>query len=415
MLEALTLGLPVVATDVGGINEVFGEAQDAVLVPPSEPELLAKAIGALARDPERRKAMTRAAVARQPDFAVEQNGSRDGAPVRRGPRPLSTTAPDIALRPMRPEDRAGVLLLLSATQRWLTDDLFDQFFAWKHEHNSFGPSPAWVATSEDRIVGFRTFVRWEFEHPDGRVRRAVRAVDTATHPDFQGQKIFSRLTLLAIEQLRPAGIDFVFNTPNDKSRPGYLKMGWREVGRLPAAVRPAGVGGISRMLRSRVPADRWSQPSTAGDPALDVLDGYAIDRLLSWLAPRGGCGQRRSADYLRWRYGFVPFAISCATRSLVIRRTASRCSACGHAAPQPRPPVRRDRAGRRRSRGPRPRADRRPDVSGRLRHPAGRICAHDRLPALAEARADLDVARVAEAEPPAALDWQLQLGDVELF
>ena len=71
MLEALTLGLPVVATDVGGINEVFGETKDALLVPPSEPELLAKALIALATDPDRRHAMTRAAVARRPDFAVD--------------------------------------------------------------------------------------------------------------------------------------------------------------------------------------------------------------------------------------------------------------------------------------------------------------------------------------------------------
>ncbi len=39
------------------------------------------------------------------------------------------------------------------------------------------------------MIGFRTFLRWEFEDA-GRVVRAVRAVDTATHPDHRGRGIF---------------------------------------------------------------------------------------------------------------------------------------------------------------------------------------------------------------------------------
>jgi glycosyltransferase involved in cell wall biosynthesis len=43
MLEALTLGLPIVATDVGGIRELIGDGSDAVLVQPRRPDELAKA------------------------------------------------------------------------------------------------------------------------------------------------------------------------------------------------------------------------------------------------------------------------------------------------------------------------------------------------------------------------------------
>ena len=73
-------------------------------------------------------------------------------------------------------------------------------------------------------------MRWEFQRGD-EVFRCVRAVDTATHPDYQGRGLFTRLTKAALPELVADGVKFVFNTPNDQSRPGYLKMGWQAVGR----------------------------------------------------------------------------------------------------------------------------------------------------------------------------------------
>src|SRR5262249_43359766 len=147
--------------------------------------------------------------------------------------------------------------LLRASLGWADDPGFDRYFAWKHRENSFGASPSWVAVEAGRIVGFRTFLRWEFVDRQGNRARAVRAVDTATHPDAQGRGIFRRLTLHALDDLARDDVDFVFNTPNDKSRPGYLRMGWVDVGRVGTSVRVLGVGGARRMLHSRVPAERW--------------------------------------------------------------------------------------------------------------------------------------------------------------
>lgn len=36
-----------------------------------------------------------------------------------------------------------------------------------------------------------------------------------------------------MEACKADGVHFVFNTPNDKSKPGYLKMGWVEQGKMP--------------------------------------------------------------------------------------------------------------------------------------------------------------------------------------
>ena len=222
---------------------------------------------------------------------------------------------DLELRAMVPADRGAVLALLSASLGWDRDERFEAFFEWKHEHNPFGTSPAWVALDDGEVVGFRTFLRWELDAPDGSRLRAARAVDTATHPGHQGRGIFRRLTLQALEDLGADGLDLVFNTPNAKSRPGYLKMGWTEVGRLPASVHVSGPTALLRIARSRVPAERWSVPTSAGRPAPEVLADAGAAVLADQSRPPGGLRTRRSAEHLRWRYGFGPLEYRAVTLS----------------------------------------------------------------------------------------------------
>jgi GNAT superfamily N-acetyltransferase len=212
----------------------------------------------------------------------------------------------VSVRRAAADDRRAVLELLAVSLGWERGPVFADFFEWKHEHNPFGRSPGWVAVADGRIVGFRTFLQWQFDHADGRRRRAVRAVDTATLPDHQGRGVFRRLTLEAAEDLRGDGYDFVFNTPNPKSRAGYLKMGWTDVGRVQAAVRVAGVAGARRLLSSRVRAERWSLPVRAGVPAAELLADARVEKLLCRLPPAAGFRTARTVDYLRWRYGHAP-------------------------------------------------------------------------------------------------------------
>lgn len=54
LLEAAATGIPVVATDVGGISEVALPDRTAILVPPRRPDLLADALNRLAADGELR-------------------------------------------------------------------------------------------------------------------------------------------------------------------------------------------------------------------------------------------------------------------------------------------------------------------------------------------------------------------------
>jgi GNAT superfamily N-acetyltransferase len=217
----------------------------------------------------------------------------------------------LAVRRSTDDDEPAVLELLQTSLGWLADEHHAAFFRWKHRDNPFGPSPAWVALDGERIVGLRVLLRWEFDRdggPDERAARAVRAVDTATDPAYQGRGIFSMLTLHAIDELTREGLHFIFNTPNDQSLPGYLKMGWQVVGRLPVAARPRSPAAMARMARARTAADLWSTPADAGLDAVQALaDVSALGALLASQPRTRGLRTRRTPEVIRWRYaGFPP-------------------------------------------------------------------------------------------------------------
>ena len=71
----------------------------------------------------------------------------------------------------------------------------------------------------------------------------------------------------------------MFNTPNDKSLPGYLKMGWQEVGRLPVVVRPNRWRFPFVVATARRPATRDAIPTGVGVPAHDALGGAHADAI----------------------------------------------------------------------------------------------------------------------------------------
>jgi glycosyltransferase involved in cell wall biosynthesis len=55
ILEAMRTGLPVVASDVGGVAEAVAEGRTGLVVPPADPEALARALGRLLADRDLRR------------------------------------------------------------------------------------------------------------------------------------------------------------------------------------------------------------------------------------------------------------------------------------------------------------------------------------------------------------------------
>jgi glycosyltransferase involved in cell wall biosynthesis len=72
VMEALALGLPVVATAVGGVPEVVEHGREGLLVPPGQPPALASALVSLLTDAERRAHMAEAAEQRGAGLSIDE-------------------------------------------------------------------------------------------------------------------------------------------------------------------------------------------------------------------------------------------------------------------------------------------------------------------------------------------------------
>lgn len=318
LMEALAVGTPIAATAVGGVVETLTHGESALLVPPGEPAELAEAWSTLQRDGALRRhlGITTMGLADRFDVRRAQSTIESTYSTLLPGGPVRTSAPTAKSSPRRPtglhirelteNDEPAVLALLGRSLGWDDDPRFRDLYRWKHIDNVFGPSFGWVATDAERIVGVRLFMRWNFVR-GGETLRAVRAVDTATDPEYQGRGLFTALTMHGLEEIGAQGIDFVFNTPNGQSKPGYLKMGWKEVGRLPAAVQITRARSIVRLARARTAADHWSIPLGVGRSIEEWLDtgqfpdvshGHDIRGLRTSISP----------DFVRWRYGMPHLA-----------------------------------------------------------------------------------------------------------
>lgn len=90
IMEALTLGIPTVATAVGGVRQAVTDGVEGLVVPPARPDLLAAAIRELATDADQRAAMRAAAARRGDHFDIARAAGRMEAlyeELTRGGRP----------------------------------------------------------------------------------------------------------------------------------------------------------------------------------------------------------------------------------------------------------------------------------------------------------------------------------------
>ena len=71
LVEAMAAGLPVVATEVGGVPDVVRNEKTGILVPPKNSQALAKAIISLITDKVKAKQMGQAGRQAIPEFSVE--------------------------------------------------------------------------------------------------------------------------------------------------------------------------------------------------------------------------------------------------------------------------------------------------------------------------------------------------------
>ena len=194
-----------------------------------------------------------------------------------------------------------------------------ELWSWKHGRNPFGRSQGLYAwdTEAARAIGLRMLMRWSFRRADASIVRALRAVDTATHPDWRRRGIFSTLTRRALEDARKEAC-FIFNTPNAASFAGYEKLGWKNVARFSIFRRTLVAP------RSAASGEPWDVCFSRGVlPFSEFLERHARQArtiVRDWEEMRGCSGLRtpRSLAYLRWRYAGHP-QIRYGVQALVVR------------------------------------------------------------------------------------------------
>lgn len=199
------------------------------------------------------------------------------------------------IRKPKSEETEQIIQLLQAS---LGEGLLKkstQIWNFKHVENPFGISPVLVAEDNGILVGVRALMQWRWQIGD-KVWVSYRAVDTATHPDYQGKGIFTSLTLKALEEVQKTGESFVFNTPNDKSRPGYLKMGWLPVGKVNVALVPTVCYFLTYLFASK------KKCNSITDSELDKI----CTKHNSDLTQKGCLFTPKSRPYLKWRYAENP-------------------------------------------------------------------------------------------------------------
>ncbi len=165
---------------------------------------------------------------------------------------------------------------------------------WKHEQGPFGRSYVLVCEDDGQIVGLRAFLRWRFER-DGQHIEAVRPVDTVVHPEWRRRGLFTAMTRELVNRVAEDGVRFAFNTPNSSSRPGYLKLGWRDAGRCPALAKPQ----WRRLLGT---AHGGHDDDAGADPTV----GGMLAKLPVAVARPDRFTTPRTAAYLKWRYADAP-------------------------------------------------------------------------------------------------------------
>lgn len=198
----------------------------------------------------------------------------------------------LTIRKADEQDIPAIVSLLRQSLGEVSSVKTEAYWRWKHVDNPFGTSPVFLASDGEKLIGVRAMMQWQWQ-AGTNLYKSLRAVDTATHPQYQGKGVFRYLTEHFIKQAKIDDYEFIFNTPNANSLPGYLKMGWQIFSKTPVYIKP--VVGLS-LGASR----NWTsyQESLASLTEDDCLHARLFPHLLH---------TPKTWAYFDWRYRQCPF------------------------------------------------------------------------------------------------------------
>jgi GNAT superfamily N-acetyltransferase len=144
-----------------------------------------------------------------------------------------------------------------------TDKFTGAYLRWLYVDNPDGAALGFDAWDGERLAAHYACVparAWV----EGEQVAVLLSLNTATHPDYQGKGLFTRLAALTYEAGAAAGFDGVYGVANANSTPGFVrKLGFQLVRPLEARI---GLGPL--LHRPKAPARALSFERSWSDSAL---------------------------------------------------------------------------------------------------------------------------------------------------
>lgn len=138
-----------------------------------------------------------------------------------------------------------------------------EYLKWQYADNPDGKAVGFDAWDGDRLAAHYVCVPAR-AHVAGKQVLVLLSLNTATHPDYQGKGLFTKLAAMTYDAGAEQGYDAVYGVANANSTPGFIrKLGFQLVRPLEARV---GVGGLgTRAANGRQPEFErvWTQDSLA--------------------------------------------------------------------------------------------------------------------------------------------------------
>lgn len=129
-----------------------------------------------------------------------------------------------------------------------TDKFTPAYLDWLYVANPDGAAVGYDAWDGERLAAHYVCVparAWV----EGREVRVLLSLNTATHPDYQGKGLFTKLAAMTYELGAQAGFDGCYGVANANSTPGFVrKLGFQLVRPLEARI------GLGRLRHAPKPA-----------------------------------------------------------------------------------------------------------------------------------------------------------------
>lgn len=157
--------------------------------------------------------------------------------------------------------------LLELFQKSFGHGINPELWNWKHVTNYLNPADpeVIVVTNNGRIIGARPFLLVEIGLGNEKII-AAQHCDTMVHPEYQRRGLFNLMGEFSLRYLKENGYGISYGFANLQSRPGFIKQGYRIIGKTEE---------LFRLLRPRKILSHRFKSMLIGS-----ITGFAYDKLL---------------------------------------------------------------------------------------------------------------------------------------